>query len=325
MIRVALLGLGRIGAQADADPGYSGPALSHLGALLATPEFDIVALVDPLPAARDAVAQRWPHLANRLHENLNAAKLREVAVVVVAGTTAGRVADLQAALVLKPRLVIAEKPFALDAVTAEALAAAYRDAGVELRVNFPRALSPAYARLRRTLGDNGRWRMALWYSHGLHHFGSHGIDLMLDWCGPVAEVQSFAAAGDQDPLVDAQLTFQSGDRATLHGVSLGECAVFEMEVWTAEARVLINAGGAVSQQQTPERGRYYPGYVQLGPATDLAAPAPIGGFADLYAAARAFVATGRPMPGCTPERAVAGLRVQDAMLRSMTQGKIIRL
>lgn len=325
MSRVVLLGLGRIGAQADAVANYTGPALSHLGAILATPGLEVAALVDPLPAAREAVARRWPQLADRIHASLADVAVQDIAIVAVAGASTGRVADLQAALALKPRLVIAEKPFAADLASAEALAKAYRAAAVDLRVNFPRALSPVYTRLRQQLGSNGNWRIALWYSHGLHHFGSHGIDLLLDWCGPVAQVQAFALTDGDDPLVDAHLTFRSGDRATMQGVALGDCAVFEMEVWTNEGRLLIGAGGAASQRQVPERGRYYPDYLQLGPATDLAAPAPVGGFTELYAAAQDFVSAGKLMPGCTPERALAGIRIQDAMLQSALRGETIHL
>ncbi|WP_341913864.1 Gfo/Idh/MocA family oxidoreductase [Ferrovibrio terrae] len=325
MIRVVLLGLGRIGAQADADAAYVGPALSHLGAIVTTPGLDVAGLVDPDPGARAAVARRWPHLADRLYARLDEIKAADIDIATVAGASTGRTADLMAVLALKPRLVIAEKPFAADVSTAEALVAAYRTAGVELRVNYPRALSPAYRHLRESLGRNGQWRIALWYSHGLHHFGSHGIDLLLDWCGPVARVQTFGLTEAVDPLVDASLMFHSGDRATMHGIGLGDCAVFEMEIWTAEGRTLIGAGGATSQRQIPERGRYYPDYLQLGPAVELAPAAPIGGFADLYEAAGNFISAAAPMPGCNPDRALVGLRIQDALLRSAAQAKAIHL
>ena len=104
----AIIGLGRIGA---GNQGLAGQIpMSHLAAILATPQLRIVALVDPDAAMRGQVDTGAPEMDGvTIAESIDA--VRGSADVVAICTPAETHAPiLKQALRLSPRVVICEKP-----------------------------------------------------------------------------------------------------------------------------------------------------------------------------------------------------------------------
>ena len=143
---------------------------------------------------------------------------------------------LQAAAAGKP--VYVEKPLALDRTEGEAMVAACRAAGVPLYAAYYRRALPRFEFVRARLRDGSigdptmvqcelhqppppdpeasgwRWRPDVGGDGLLMDLGSHGLDLLDHWLGPIVEARSFTArrlpwAEVTDEIV-ASLRFESG-------------------------------------------------------------------------------------------------------------------
>jgi predicted dehydrogenase len=239
----------------------------------------VVAVADPDPASRERFVARTglqPTLYAD-HRDL----LRDPAVdVVLVGTPhalhAGQVLDALAA----GKHVLCEKPLANSRAEAVRLAEAARRAGRVLMVSYQRHADPRFRYIydqiaggalgRLTFiagflaqewlrGTAGTWRQDPAQSGGgeLHDSGSHLVDMLLWWGGPVVEV--FAVQDRRGTAVDINtaltLRFASGALGSLTIVGDTQCW---QEDWTlsGEAATIFYRNGALrvsrSLHQAPE-------------------------------------------------------------------------
>jgi predicted dehydrogenase len=241
MIRAALVGLGRIGALA---PNAGGMAQSHLAAIRETPGLEIGALVDPDARARAAVRRAFPDLDPALfHRDLAALAGRRFDLVVLA-TPPGARRSFAAALALGPRLLFVEKPLAADLAAGRRLVAEAKRASAALRVNFHRRLDPGHRRMRGRFPGRPVAVLAR-YGKGLMNYGSHLVDLMLDWAGPISAV---AATGrlprGTDPSISFTARFASGAVAQVASLDGAAYDNFDADFFYADGRIELAAGGA---------------------------------------------------------------------------------
>lgn len=321
MISVAVVGLGRVGSRNDAH-GYAVP-LSHVGAVLATPGLRLAAMVDPDPKARADAQALW---GARTHAAVlsSMSELPEGSVDIVAlcTPTASRAADVAAALRLRPRALLVEKPLAASAAEARRLAAQAEAAGCAVRVNFNRRFDPGSRAFRRRFPGTPR-KAALRYGKGLFNYGSHLVDLLLDWCGPIRAVQ---ALGEPEGAGDPCLSFRCAMAAGFDAVALAFTRVaydqFEAEFYFEDMRLDYLSGGAERRSFRAVPDRIYKGYAQLEEDAAAAERSVVGGFAEAYAALRDHLAHGAELAGCTPQDAVAGLEAIEAALESARRGGV---
>jgi predicted dehydrogenase len=320
VIPVAIVGLGRVGA---ANVGLAGGLpLSHLAAVRAVEGLEPVALVDPDEAARAAVLRDHAGIAPAIvMSSPDGIDALDGGIVVLATPPAGRAALLARVLQLKPRVVIVEKPLALDIAEARSMVAAAEKAGVALRVNFHRRFDPRHRRWRARAPHKPRL-IVLRYGKGLFNYASHMIDLLMDWYGPVAEVRALgpvpAAAGD--PNLGFVCRMAAGFDAVAMGVDGLGYDLFDIDIFGADARVELRAGGADIRRYAPVQDLHYRGYRHLAEREDERDIGPVGGFVELYRAARDHLAEGAPLAGCDGRAALATMAVLDAALRSAAAG-----
>src|SRR6185437_9793679 len=93
-------------------------------------------------------------------------------------------------------VVLCEKPLAQDPVVAKEMLAACEARGISLFVNYMRRADPAVAAVKAMI-ESGAIETPLkgtvWYSKGLIHNGSHFVDLVRHWLGPIGSVQLLRA------------------------------------------------------------------------------------------------------------------------------------
>ena len=202
-LRVAVIGVGGVGA-------------AHAHAFAAHPDVDLVALVDPAPARRDAVAAELgvPRVLDDWREIVGADDVDAVSVALPNALHAPvTIAALGAGL-----HVLCEKPLATTIADARAMVAAARDAGRVLQVPFNHRQRGDVAFVQRYLSDPGigaiyhvraSWRRragigaAGWFRSrelagggALIDLGPHVLDLVLHLLGePAVRTASAAVHG----------------------------------------------------------------------------------------------------------------------------------
>ena len=219
--RIAVLGLGLIGRR-------------HAGH--AAREGQLVAAADPNPAtAGIAEQQQVPHYASL--DNLLDAEIVDGVVIA----TPNQLHEEHAlACIARGIPVLIEKPIAHDVAAAERIAAASEQSGVHVLVGHHRRHNPIIARAKKTIEDGALGRLVTahttcWLHKPPEYFDTawrrekgagpvyinliHDIDLLLHFCGPVAEVQAMQSNALRCNAVEDTATvllgFDSGVLATV--------------------------------------------------------------------------------------------------------------
>ncbi len=321
MIRVAVIGLGRAGSRYDAKDEL--PRRSHVGAVLATDGMDLVAVADPDAAAREAFRDRWTQGdLVRVLSSLDELEPGTADVIALCTpVSASRLDLVRRALNKAPKLLVVEKPLANDSAEACEIVALARAQGVPLRVNFHRRFDRAHRELKESLPGTPRCAI-LRYGKGLFNYGSHMVDLMSDWFGGIESVQAIGSGAGEDPVVTFRARMDAGFNAIFVGVEGLDYDQFEIDLFFPDRRIEIANGGSEMRSYAPVADLFYPGYVQLGPASQIIVPSAVGGMVELYAAIRDHLAEGKPLAGCDGEQAAAGVAVLESALESVRRGGV---
>ena len=319
MIPLIIIGLGRIGA---GNVGLAGDLpLSHLSAALASGGFSIHGLVDPDATIRQALLDQY----SQIDPACVVASLDEIPpvdqpMIVIATPPDSRLATAEQALALQPKLLVLEKPLALDFQTGQQLIDLSREAGVTLRVNYNRRFDRRHDSWRKAAPKVPRIVVTR-YGKGLHNYASHMVDLLLHWYGPVAGVRAFSA-GNSDHA-DPNLSFCCHMSADFDAIFLGieelQYDQFEIDIFGEDERVELADGGVEIRHYRPQLDKHYNGYTQLKLDNHIDR-APVGGFAELYEAARKYCLDGKDMTGCDGLQALMNLAVLEAAARSFANG-----
>lgn len=317
MIPVVIVGLGRIGA-GNVELAGATP-LSHLAAVRAVEGFAVTGLVDPDPTMRGVAGAdivKGPAPVSDLSELPQGTG----EVIAICTPVDSHPQVLEKALARKPRVVIVEKPLAHSFNDARRMVTQAEKAGAVLRVNFNRRFDGRFVRWRvKTTAPSA---VVARYGKGLMNYGSHLIDLMLDWYGRVDSVQALGVSADRS--VDASQGFRcrmaAGFDVTAIGIDGLSYDQLEIDVMRRDDRVELRAGGADIRRYVPSEGLYYKGYRHLTEVEADRDTAPVGGFVELYAAIARHLNSGALLSGCDGQAALEGMAVLEAVRRSAASG-----
>ncbi|MDP7393096.1 MAG: Gfo/Idh/MocA family oxidoreductase, partial [Alphaproteobacteria bacterium] len=319
MTSVVIAGLGRIGV---GNKGLAGEIpLSHLSAAMAVPGVRVVGLVDAAPARLDEIRGEYSsQFANvAMSESLSALDIERCDVVVIATPPEFRLAAVEEALSLKPKLLLLEKPVASDLVSTRRVVEAIESAGTNLRVNFHRRFDQRHLQWRQWAPPKPAL-ITMRYGKGLMNYGSHLIDLLMDWYGPVETVQSMGdlrpTAHGNDYVLSFRCRMSKGFDAFILGLDGLQYDQHEIDIFAPEGRLEIAAGGAEFRWHRPVPDKHYIGYDHLEADCSTVDIGPVGGFREIYQAIHDFITNDAELPGCTGTAAVANSVVIDAALRS---------
>ncbi|QUL37347.1 Gfo/Idh/MocA family protein [Erythrobacter sp. JK5] len=269
--KVLIIGCGAIAGGYDAERSPDDWPLSHAGAIARDERFELVACVDPVIGTRKRFAERWnASVAEASLEGLSA-KPGDFDLIVIASPTQHHAEHLEWALTMEPRAVFCEKPLAENAQSARKLALDYQTAKTPLAVNFTRRWAPDLNRLVEEI-ENEDWGELIGavgtYTKGAVHNGSHMVDLMEMFVGPVRLHSAGPAlldCWDDDPSVSAILTANDMGQP-LHLVSGDAQAVtqFELVLNYDLGEIAMRDGGMRIEIRRVEENPHFKGYRQLG-------------------------------------------------------------
>jgi predicted dehydrogenase len=324
-IQTILLGLGAIGSKNDRGLRHPSP-LSHAGAILQNPRFELVAAIDPDPDTRDSFCADWRSDA-QVHSTMDEIEhLRELDLAVVASPTRTHHPLLDILLSRKKlKAIFCEKPFCSSLDETENILTSARKHGTQIVVNYHRRWDPKITAFREVLKSLGMpYDVQVTYGKGLYNYGSHIIDLMTFFWGPVEAVCAESLGTSRpdlaDPSLSATVLFSSGARARLNGCDGVDYDLFDLVISYRSFRYRLEAGGyrIVKEIGTPDV--YFSGYNHLQASDSDYAMKAVTGLHKAYEELALFLETGVPLRTSTGDNALQVARVLDAIRRSDQQG-----
>lgn len=227
-------------------------ALSHARAYSLHSDFSLLGAADPEPALRQQFTERYKTAAYASVAGLLAAGNADV--IVIASPTDTHLAIVREVLQgSTPRLILCEKPLAYSESDATEMERLCRERDVLLFVNYIRRADPAVIEVKRRL-DTAQivapFKAVVWYSKGLLHNGSHFLDLLAFWFGPVQHAALICAGenrGEQDAEPDFRLGFTHGS-AIFCAAREENFSHYTVEIVAANGRLRYEQGGVISWQ-----------------------------------------------------------------------------
>jgi predicted dehydrogenase len=259
-LRAAISGLGRVGLLFDDDEKRRG-VWTHFSAYERLAErYDLVAVCDLDPDRRERALARRPSLRAyaSLEELLDAEQLD---VLSVCTPDAVHAAQVEAAAG-HVRAVVCEKPLSADLASAAAAVETCARAGTLLAVNYYKRFEETVQRAARLVADGDLGAISFaqaTYSGPVDAVGSHALDLLTHFLGPLEVVDTTDGPGGTTAL----LTAGDGPAAVLAGSGSREQLVFELDVIGADGRIRILDNCAGLEVWRFEPSARYGGYREL--------------------------------------------------------------
>ncbi len=321
-IGVAVIGLGRIASGYDEQTPAPDVPRSHIGAIRQTDSVRLLAAVEPDAARRESARAHWQDDDAQFVDTIDKVSDASVDAVVICTPSDEREPVFEAALELRPHVVVVEKPLAATLDEAHRMAAAAEQADAALYVNFHRRFDPRHRTLRQRATAQPLARIVATYNNGLHNYASHAVDLLLDWFGPIERVTAIGAVPEgDDPNLSFGCRLSNGPPAVVLGIDGLDYDLFDIQFYGADTRLDLLAGGARLEQREAISDRYYAGYRHLSDGAAIMPDGPVGGLDALYQSLRDHLTTGAPFGACSAAQAIDGLAVLEAAeLSAATNG-----
>ena len=273
---VLLVGLGQVAMGYDIDIEEGDVVLTHARAFASHPAFHIVGGVDPVAERRSMFTDRYQAPAQA---DLSVA-LREAEpdVVVIATPTENHAEALHTVLMSRPpKAVLCEKPLSYECAEARKMVSLSRAKECPLYVNYPRRVSPDVREVKCRLKDGriaGPVKGVAWYTKGLIHSGSHLVNLLEFWLGPICDYDVLDAGrriDAQDCEPDVRIKFAAGS-VTLLAAREEDYSLHEIDLVASNGRLRYAQGGGKVMWQPAVVDALTSGYVVLGePGEDISA------------------------------------------------------
>jgi predicted dehydrogenase len=259
---VVILGLGRIGIGYDRKLPSASHVLTHARAFHLQPGFKLVGAFDPCPSKRSRFERDYREPAYASIPKLLREKKPDVVVIASPTGTHRKLAETTLRLGTC-RAILCEKPLTMNRADSEAVVRACRAKKIPLYVNFIRRADPGVLEVKRRIETGrlrGPFKAVVWYGKGLLHSGSHFLDLLSFWLGPVRG-GTLIARGQRrignyrEP--DCRFAFKKGSAVFL-AAGNGHVSQGTVEIIWRNGRLSMEKSGAVRWQPRARPGDHRP-------------------------------------------------------------------
>lgn len=272
VLQVLIVGCGNMAGGFDTNRSTNALPLTHAGAFLRHGGFALCACVDPDDERRTEFARRWNVPQAAASMDALQARAGQFDIISICSPTAFHQEHLEAALVLRPRLIFCEKPITTTLAATETWVKACEEAGVLLAINHTRRWAPDVQRLAAELAA-GQWGQvrsaAAYYNKGILNNGGHMIDLLHLLLGPLEVDYAGAARWDfweQDPSVSAML--RAGNiPVSVNVAHAADFAHFELQLVTENGIIMMEDGGMSWRIRHAIPSPHFKGYRALNEGT----------------------------------------------------------
>ncbi len=264
---VLLVGLGQIALGYDLGSTASDVVLTHARAFTAHPAFMLAGGVDPSTEQRDLFSRAYG--ATAYADVGSALGHTQPDVVVIAVPTPHHGEVLSEVLAsAPPRIVLCEKPLSYSLHEARDMVRLCEVKGCELYVGYPRRSAPGSREVSKRLREGkiaGPLKGVSWYSKGLLHNGSHFVNLIEYWLGPISGFTIIAAGrrwDANDPEPDVRIDFAGGS-VSFFAAREEDYSLHEIDLVASNGRLRYFRGGEKILWQPAVVDAHFEGYKVL--------------------------------------------------------------
>jgi len=216
MTNVLIIGLGQIGMRYDLDLDHDKHVYSHAAAFSQHKYFNIVGGVDVDNMLGKFFTEKYNSV---FYNNTQDALLKsnpDIVVIAVATEYHNQVLK-DVVKYANPKVVLCEKPLSYSIEEANSMQQICKDNNIQLFVNYMRNSLPDSISIKEKIENDeysGSLKGVAWYSKGLIHNGSHFVNLLTYWLGPIKKIHCINKGSlfeSQDVEPDFSLSFEKGD------------------------------------------------------------------------------------------------------------------
>ena len=266
-LSVVIIGLGQIGMGYDLGLPADSYVMTHARAFQNHPDFILLGGVD-VDAKRRSVFEK--EYGCKAFANIDSAlKILLPDVVVISVPTELHLNAVKSVFSgCSPKAILCEKPLAYELADARQINSICKEHQCQLFVNYIRRADPGVlevkTRLEKGLISHPVKGIA-WYSKGLFNNGSHFVDLLTFWLGPI---QSFSILrngrkwGGIDPEPDFSMSFAKGE---IYFMAAQEenFSHYSVELIAPSGRLRYERGGEYIAWQSAVKNSLLPEYTSL--------------------------------------------------------------
>ena len=314
--RVALCGLGRVGAQNPSVYSDTGDLIirNHLEAILSA-GVDLVAVIDPDLKCINSAFEKLPETVSPIIFNdLSQCPENLCDVLVIATPVVNRSYLYRHAIRLNPKVILVEKPCAPSVETGDLFLKQCTHAGIDVFVNFNRRCDGDVQKFKSVWPNEKPNSVLFRYGKGLKNYGSHIIDHIVQWFGPPTSVFSH---GRYDEKNDNSVSFSCEVLQKFPVYVLGidqlNYDMFEVDIYFRNYMLSMRNNGVEKLVYRSKEDVYYPSYNALICDQTLSNHAPIGGFLETYYNIGSFLSSRGHGPLCTFGEALMGLKIIESI------------
>ena len=260
MIKVAVIGLGRIGWEFEKDP-LRGKPHSHIGAYLACPKTELVAVADTNKSKLEAFNQEHPEISTYTdYEAMLNREKPDIISICTPTETHCRIAR-NCARFASTKVLWVEKPLASTVEESEKMIQTCNNFGTKLACNLIRRWDPAYRMVKNFVSG---WTIKALCDKGMQAAKSVP---MIEW--GIGDVIAFAGrfsggramAGTH--MADLAL-WLSGKNTKISLLNVPTpYFLFEMDIIGLDGWIKIRNNGRDIQLWKPMESQYYAGFKEL--------------------------------------------------------------
>ena len=265
-LKTVIIGLGNIGMQSDLHLPAEEYTYTHARAFQQHPAFELIAGIDDNKKNCLLYQQHFPGKAYQTIDEQIAQLQPDVIAISV--PSAAHYSTLSKLLkIWKPKIILCEKPLSHDLLEAKKIVRICNKNKIPLYLNYVRRADIATGKIKELIHQQViplPIKGIVWYSKGLIHNGSHFLDLLRYWLGPVKSFKKISEGelieGDSQP--DVLITF-SGGQCYFIAAKEEDYSHYTIELISSEGRIRYDHGGEHVVWQPKISSEHFQGYQYL--------------------------------------------------------------
>ncbi len=268
MLKVGLIGCGRIGCGFDDDPERK-IISTHAGAYYSFEKTDLVALCDVDKEKLEKYGKKYD-VDNLYTDPEKMFEEQDLDIVSICTRESNHHELTILASNAGVRSILCEKPIADTILHAKEMINTCEKNGTILMIDHQRRFQPLYQKIRENINENklGKIQQSThYYTAGISNTGSHVIDTLGYFFGDVKWVQAIFSETNSnkpnDPNVDALIKFKNGVLCSLQSLDNSNYLIYEHHIFGTYGRIIIKRNGYGHESFRVDDSDLFLGYKEL--------------------------------------------------------------